>query len=131
MPTLGQVIPFPVRQSCDAEKSRFSAHDEILVLRLLSVLADEIASGKIDAETRMRLYFYLSMHSHVMDRWMGLLSPRSTRNQQLSEDLADTFQRVISPSALEEDPRDGESYYSTVSALSNSLWSLLELIRSS
>jgi hypothetical protein len=129
MPKLAEVIPLHARQTRDIEEFLFSPRDEVLVSRLLYVLADEIAYGNSSYETRMRLHFYLGLHSHVMQRWLGLLSRSGMLNRQLSTNLADNFRSVTS-SILGEDSPDGIIYYDKISALSDSLSSLLELIRS-
>ena len=111
------------------EELGFSVDDGDRVRSLLCVLTNEMTVQHIDYEARIRLYFYLGLHGHEMQRWVGLLSVGHDHSRELGRRLADAFRFVTSDSILKNGDQNDEEYCDKVATLSRSLHSLYLLIR--
>ena len=106
----------------------FSYDDDDLLRSLLGALTNAIMAQHIDYEARIRLYFYLGLHGHEVQRWVGLLSAGHDHRRRLGQQLADAFRCVTSASIVINGDQDDDVYYDKVATLSRSLQSLYLLM---
>jgi hypothetical protein len=129
--TRAKVIPFPWRWQGTGDSASFSAHDEKLIRRALTVLEAEMRTPALDYETRARLYFYLGLHRHVIDRWLVLLSAdNSSYSTELADKIREAFQYLTSPSILGSEAPTDAIYRGKLAVLSGNIFSSLQLVRS-
>jgi hypothetical protein len=131
MSTRARVISFS-RQHQDSEvRPSFSAHDERLIRSALAVLDNETKTPTLDYEARARLYFYLGLHRHIIDRWLKLLlAENSAYSCELADQIQEAFQYLTSSSILDSNAPIEATYHRKLVTLSGNMFSCLRLVRS-
>jgi hypothetical protein len=130
MSTLATVIPFPERSQKNVHRLSFSPNDAGLIANVFVFLSAEMTSSVPGYETQARMFFYLGLHRYAMRRWLGLLDAQaSAYSSDLSKRIREAFEYLTSQSIIENNAPNDQLYHSKVARLSDSMWSLLQLIR--